>query len=101
MVAKVVCREVLKLEKCNLGQIGPTGKAVHFCKYTKGPEKTEFAPPLTFPEAKQLSGCQASSERIYDRASKINQWRNDVNIGGRKKAQKLEEGKYCKILKHT
>lgn len=26
------------------------------------------------------------------KASKINQWKNDVNIGGRKKAQRLEEG---------
>lgn len=64
-------------------------------------EKTEFAPTLTFPEANQLSWCQGSSEGMYDTASKINQWRNDVNIGGREKAQRLEEEKSCKTLKNT
>lgn len=39
-------------------------------------------------------------EYIY-RASKINQWRNDVNIGEGEKAQRLEEGKSSKILKNT
>lgn len=34
VAAKVVCGEVLKVEKCTLGQTGPTGKAVHFCEYT-------------------------------------------------------------------
>lgn len=56
----------------------------------KGLEKTEFAPTLTFPEAKVLSRCQGSSEGIYGRSSKTNQWRNYVNIGRRKKAPKLE-----------
>lgn len=66
--------------------------------YLKGLEKTEFAHTLTFPEAKQLNWCQGSSKGIYVQ-SKKNQWRNNLNIGGRETAQWLEEGKSWNILK--